>query len=890
MEKALLFTESPDTITKIILKAQNHSFLVGAGISMDFPSNLPSARQIVRVLLESCAPEEEVEGLLTLEDLRYELLVETIQQFFDEELRFLEYLDLVTEPNVIHLFLANALARGNYVITTNFDYLIERALMKILPEKKHENILPVITKTDYRQYENPQQILSEKKYPVYKIHGSRSNIITGDDTKESLVTTISSLGRDRESGETFAIEPHKKPAVNNIMKDHSLIVLGYSGSDDFDIGPVLKEIPFLKQLIWVDHQFTDDIVTLMVNKVKNWENNKELTRLERLLLEIRQNVDFEVFLVKANTSSFVREVLWNSIVPDSIPPSIQEFKDLTVKNAIPDFKEWVEPVFKDADIVFKHVLAMRLFYELKQPSAVIRVSEKGLPLAEAENNIVGLGHFYNHLGLTYGELGEWDTSLEYHQKSLAIDEETNDLGGQAASYSGIGYIHYSRGNYAEALSFFEKAADIAEKSEGSTSLGHYLNNLGMLNKELGNTEEALEYLTRSLKFAEKIGDLNGKATVLSNIGLLYKTQMDYEKALEYYNEALRINQQLGNYRGIGSRLSHIGTIYFEHKNYSEARRYFEEGLQIFKALGDRANSARMMGNIAILHKIEGDYQNALTMYREILEMAKELRDQKAIAIRTNNIGLVYLEMKDYERAIECFNEALSIDRQIKNVSGEATDLNNMGTVYYRIKDMQKALHSYTESLKISEKIRNQELINVNLDNIRDVYEELADEEKDSGNYLEAVKLYKFSLKIEQDRNDLPNQAFYLNRIAVAYYFNDDNEVALEHLTKALEISKKINSDRKQSDNYYYIGVIKDEMNQTGEAIDAYKEALVLARKLEDKSDQILLLKKLGSAYQKLGNLQDAIETYNDLLPLLKEQKAEEDIAEIVNMIESLKNT
>ena len=55
-----------------IIKDKELSFLVGAGISMDKPSSVPSAREIVRSLLELCVPPEEVENLLGLDNLRFE--------------------------------------------------------------------------------------------------------------------------------------------------------------------------------------------------------------------------------------------------------------------------------------------------------------------------------------------------------------------------------------------------------------------------------------------------------------------------------------------------------------------------------------------------------------------------------------------------------------------------------------------------------------------------------------------------------------------------------------------------------------------------------------------------------------------------------------------------
>ena len=124
MNNFQLFETFHGKLEDLFSPEKKYTFLVGAGVSMDAPTNMPSAREIVKLLLDFCAPPEEIENLLSLKLLRYELVVEKIQGIFDEELKFMDYLELVTSPNIIHLFLDHLIKRSHYVITTNFDYLI----------------------------------------------------------------------------------------------------------------------------------------------------------------------------------------------------------------------------------------------------------------------------------------------------------------------------------------------------------------------------------------------------------------------------------------------------------------------------------------------------------------------------------------------------------------------------------------------------------------------------------------------------------------------------------------------------------------------------------------------------------------------------------------------
>ncbi|MHA1146526.1 MAG: SIR2 family protein, partial [Candidatus Helarchaeota archaeon] len=252
-QESNFYKESKLTYEDLLCKDKNYTAFVGAGVSMNPPSNLLSARQIVKYLIGMCCPEEEIERILELPQLRYELVIEGIQLYMDEDLNFMNFFDYFERPNAIHYFCAALIRLGHDIITTNFDYLIEFALMNLL--KKAETIKPIITRDDFAKFSDPKKLHQNGYYPICKIHGSKKNIITGKLTTKSMITTISSLGKERESLETFTIEPYKRAFVENATKNKSLIILGYSGSDDFDLGPTLEELTDVSEIIWINHAF-----------------------------------------------------------------------------------------------------------------------------------------------------------------------------------------------------------------------------------------------------------------------------------------------------------------------------------------------------------------------------------------------------------------------------------------------------------------------------------------------------------------------------------------------------------------------------------------------------------------------------------------------------------
>ncbi len=605
-----------------------YTFLVGAGISMDPPANLSSARELSKILIEQCAPADEVKNLLSLDTLRYEIVVEQVQKFFDKSLNFMDYFDHATEPNAIHLFLAGTIISGHYVITTNFDYMLEHALEKILPKRERESIIPVITKEDYSKFENPAKIVRDKKYPVYKIHGSKKNIITAENTVDSLVTTMTALGKDREKGETFAIEPYKKPAVSNLMKNRILVVMGYSGSDDFDIGPVLHEITDLGTLIWVEHSTSaqTEILKVSSKKFSEIQDQDNLGKTERMLLEISEGGSFDVFMIKTNTAKFVSGIMCSSILPTNIDHSLLQPETETAVGT-PEFKDWLmnTGIFKDITEYKRMQFAGELFDNLSRFNAAERCYMRGLNIVEKGDNDAARAYFLNNIGKVYSLRWDYDKAIEYYNKALKIDEQLGDLTGKARDLNNIGLIYYARDDY----------------------------------------DKAIEYYNESLKIDEQLGDLKGKASCLLSIGFAYAAREDYDKAIEYYNESLKIDEQLGDLTGKAGCLSSIGTIYSFRGDYDKAIEYYNESLKIAEQLGDLRHKEAILINIGgFIYYARGDYDKALEYYKEALKIDEQLGDLPKKALSLWWIGIIYGKKKEKDLALEKLKQALKIYKQI----------------------------------------------------------------------------------------------------------------------------------------------------------------------------------------------------------------------------------
>jgi hypothetical protein len=218
-------------------------FIVGAGISMDEPSRVPSAQEIAGVLLDLllASPIDR--------SIPFDLIIDSFKALIDPDLKIFDFFD-TRPPNSFHEIFARAINAGVTVFTTNFDNLIEKALLAILPAGKRKDILPIITLDDFKRYGKPGSI-DPQSFPVFKIHGSKKNEITCEDTTSSLrFSTPFNKSAVQDFNEIIA------PVIKEHVKGKNLVIFGYSGKDDDDINPCIEELARsgeIKKLIWFAH-------------------------------------------------------------------------------------------------------------------------------------------------------------------------------------------------------------------------------------------------------------------------------------------------------------------------------------------------------------------------------------------------------------------------------------------------------------------------------------------------------------------------------------------------------------------------------------------------------------------------------------------------------------
>ena len=227
-----------------LLREQQPARLVafcGSGISAPSPTSLPLGSELVVSLLnldwvdgdEKFPLSESEINRSNLRGIRFEHLLSVFAEWGKHDLAALLNQFADAEPNAYHLRLAELCKQGiiDDLVTTNFDGCLEKSL-----HQKGVDCNIIVSAED-------PYIADSDVVNLLKIHGSI--------TRQNAGYQATALGATLESV-SHGLPAWRRNLLLQLLDGATCAFLGYSGSDSYDINPLLFEMR-KEHLYWIAH-------------------------------------------------------------------------------------------------------------------------------------------------------------------------------------------------------------------------------------------------------------------------------------------------------------------------------------------------------------------------------------------------------------------------------------------------------------------------------------------------------------------------------------------------------------------------------------------------------------------------------------------------------------
>ncbi|MBN1962688.1 MAG: tetratricopeptide repeat protein [Deltaproteobacteria bacterium] len=432
----------------------------------------------------------------------------------------------IGQPGINHKLFAALLAADllKIVITTNFDMLIEQAYEQ---HCKKTNDLQVY----YQETHFTKCDLDDDQKKLIKTHGSYHN-------KTSMIISIKQIASRENS-------IHRKRLIEKIFsndrrnnEDQSMLILGYSCSDVFDINESISTLFDVKRIIYlVQHDTTQE-------QVENIEVCKEKNPFNR----------YQGLRIYCDTNKFV-EKLWQNLLQQ---PYEEDKQLIALPQWQPMINEWI-----DINSDYK------------------------------KHEILG--------ALTF-TVGDFAKSMSYYKKLLTLIDDNVEQSTKAWCLHNIGLACNAYEDSVRAIDYFKQALKIAKRNKDRELLMLLYGNLAVAHMKLSflrdpRNQIPMRYYKKALRQARLLKDKYHEGVWHSGIATIYLKNKEDTLALPELQKLLAVAQQYGDKRSELLRLANLGSVHYHLGNYEDSIWFYNKAEHIARALGDINIVAELHENI-----------------------------------------------------------------------------------------------------------------------------------------------------------------------------------------------------------------------------------------------------------------------------------------------------
>lgn len=502
-------------------------FLCGAGISYDAPTGLPTVIGFVYQALDACDAGSDICDAVarTMTDdqvaPRFEVLIDEIRKLRDPTLRVGRVFDSPTF-NRIHHFLGRMLLKGASVLTTNFDNCIENSLKGCTRFSR-----AVFTGADLSASPPLAGVL-------VKVHGSNT-FGAARAGRSDLVISIKALAGTAQGFKKF---PKWRAYLDEVLRGKLVIVLGYSGSDDFDLTPVLLESE-PERVLWFDYSakhlfpvrsryvvnpkvanfatklplryFQGQLTSLLAELEKPWCINYVTRRTKRPEHTVRSYVA-SLFATPSRKGELINQILlhyslYEMVVTRKLKTTSPE---IVIQNMKALFRVSKHPESCELYEQYKHRFRSRsqrlqaLYYYsaslhyLGRLDEAINVAQHQLAIARNADERASLIHSLNHLGALYSARLEYDRAEASYAEVLEPQNEGASIEGEATALWGLADLALVRDDDPfRAMNLYLRARGIYTELGNRFTLAWTDNNIGEALITMHRFDEAETALKRA---------------------------------------------------------------------------------------------------------------------------------------------------------------------------------------------------------------------------------------------------------------------------------------------------------------------------------------------------------------------------------------------------------
>ena len=246
------------------------------------------------------------------------------------------------------------------------------------------------------------------------------------------------------------------------------------------------------------------------------------------------------------------------------------------------------------------------------------------------------------------------------------------------------------------------------------------------------------------------------------------------------------------------------------------------------------------GRLAVIYSMwsfemirSGMIPDAITIGKQRLDLAIKMADTKTRCSTLIDLGMCYTSEAQYKEATRCLKEALALSRQLGSKADEAAALSRLGNVYRDLGQYPEAISSYEKSLRLATeagaKTEEEETLMF-------LSQTCLSQDKPGDALKYALDGLAKGKAIGEPQHIMEDLA----QVGRAYYALRQYDKAADYYLRALKMADGTYQLASRMDIRIDLGIVRDSQGRQDEALKLCEEAMVFAKKIDDKDAQKII--------------------------------------------------
>jgi CHAT domain-containing protein/tetratricopeptide (TPR) repeat protein len=414
-----------------------------------------------------------------------------------------------------------------------------------------------------------------------------------------------------------------------------------------------------------------------------------------------------------------------------------------------------------------------------------------------------------------------------------------------SSYTTMSRAHQNLKQYSESISALEQLLLIIQKSDSPQS------------NETDYTQAKLQYLKSTFNDLINIYTLQGIQVSQNN---LQEGVEIIQKALAYKDQAIEIfqeDQERKNEILEQAMITYakLGGLYSNHRQYYQSIENYNRALVLAKKSNMPLAEVYVVLGIADTYLKWNNYAKSLETFEElqILSRNKSLLAIESLAVI--GIARTYNDIGRYEESAKSFEQALSLSRTQKEILTEQIILNSLGRIYFKQKEYDKAKGNHQKALASYQVMGKYLSQTKSIDDLKKV----------------CTSIYPTILgTVRSSMLDLQQPSF------TSYIDESTNKLKKSSFEACLE-----NALTGEVASLSEIGQINDKQGNDKEALRNYHQALEIAEKIHDSTQEAYILRNMAMLHLKQGDITQSMSLLQKALDIRVKNK--EQVGQIMTL-------